>query len=70
MLGRERGDILFPEDGYVSGPHARIPLRDEQVFLADLGSSNGTFLACATSATVANGSFVLMGQQLFRLEFR
>ena len=23
-LGRERGDILFPEDGYVSGQHARV----------------------------------------------
>ena len=21
VLGRERGDILFPEDGYVSGTH-------------------------------------------------
>ena len=30
VLGRERGDILFPEDGYVSGTHARISLRDEQ----------------------------------------
>ena len=44
VLGRERGDILFPEDGYVSGTHARIPLRDDQVYLSDLGSSNGTFL--------------------------
>ena len=26
VLGRERGDILFPEDGYVSGTHARIAL--------------------------------------------
>ena len=32
VLGRERGDILFPEDGYVSGTHARISLRDEQVY--------------------------------------
>ena len=23
-LGRERGDILFPEDGYVSGLHCRL----------------------------------------------
>jgi pSer/pThr/pTyr-binding forkhead associated (FHA) protein len=70
VLGRERGDILFPEDGYVSGTHARIALRDEHVYLTDLGSSNGTFLRLRHERTVPTGSFMLMGQQLFRLEFR
>jgi pSer/pThr/pTyr-binding forkhead associated (FHA) protein len=68
VLGRERGDILFPEDGYVSGAHARISLRDGQVYLADLGSSNGTFLRIRGERPLPNGSFVLMGQQLFRIE--
>lgn len=70
VLGRERGDILFPEDGYVSGTHARIGLRDGRVFLADLGSSNGSFLKIRGERRVASGSFVLMGQQLFRIEYR
>jgi pSer/pThr/pTyr-binding forkhead associated (FHA) protein len=70
VLGRERGDILFPEDGYVSGTHARISLRDGSVFLVDLGSSNGTFLRLRHERTVATGSFILMGQQLFRIEYR
>jgi hypothetical protein len=70
VLGRERGDILFPEDGYVSGTHARIALRDEHVYLTDLGSSNGTFLRLRHERTVPTGSFMLMGQQLFRLEYR
>jgi pSer/pThr/pTyr-binding forkhead associated (FHA) protein len=70
VLGRERGDILFPEDGYVSGTHARISLNDGQVLLSDLGSSNGTFLRLRHERNVPNGSFVLMGQQLFRVEFR
>lgn len=70
VLGRERGDILFPEDGYVSGTHARIALRDEHVYLTDLGSSNGTFLRLRHERTVPTGSFMLMGQQLFRLEFK
>jgi hypothetical protein len=70
VLGRERGDILFPEDGYVSGTHTRISLHDDRVFLSDLGSSNGTFLRLRQERTVATGSFMLMGQQLFRLEFR
>jgi hypothetical protein len=70
VLGRERGDILFPEDGYVSGTHTRIALRDDRVYLSDLGSSNGTFLRLRQERTVPTGSFMLMGQQLFRLEFR
>jgi len=70
VLGRERGDILFPEDGYVSGTHARISLNDERVFLTDLGSSNGTFLRLRSERVIPTGSFMLMGQQLFRLEFR
>jgi hypothetical protein len=67
MLGRERGDILFPEDGYVSGTHARIALRDGRFYLADLGSSNGTFLRIGERELIA-GNFVLMGQQLFRVQ--
>jgi pSer/pThr/pTyr-binding forkhead associated (FHA) protein len=70
VLGRERGDILFPEDGYVSGTHSRISLHDEHVYLTDLGSSNGTFLRLRHERTVPTGAFMLMGQQLFRLEYR
>ncbi|HVY38544.1 MAG TPA: FHA domain-containing protein [Polyangia bacterium] len=70
VLGRERGDILFPEDGYVSGTHSRIALHGDRVFLTDLGSSNGTFLRLRHERVVPTGSFLLMGQQLFRLEFR
>jgi len=66
-LGRERGDINFPDDGYVSGLHARVTLRDGRVFLADLGSSNGTFIKVNGERAVGHESFVLLGQQLFRL---
>ncbi len=66
-LGRERGEINFPDDGYVSGLHARVTLRDGHVFLADLGSSNGTFIKVNSERAIAHDSFVLLGQQLFRL---
>jgi len=66
-LGRERGEINFPDDGYVSGLHARVSTRDSKVYLADLGSSNGTFYKIAGERTLVNDSFVLLGQQLFRL---
>jgi len=66
-LGRERGDINFPDDGYVSGLHARVILREGRVFLADLGSSNGTFIKVNGERAIGHESFVLLGQQLFRL---
>jgi pSer/pThr/pTyr-binding forkhead associated (FHA) protein len=70
VMGRERGDILFPEDGYVSGTHARISLRDGRVYLVDVGSSNGTFLRVRGDRKISAGAFILMGQQLFRTEYR
>ncbi len=70
VLGRERGDILFPEDGYVSGTHTQITLRDGAVYLSDLGSSNGTFFRICSARTIASGSLLLMGQQLFRAAYR
>ena len=66
-IGRERGDINFPDDGYVSGLHAKVSLRDSRAYLEDLGSSNGTFLKIAGERELGDDSFVLLGQQLFRL---
>jgi pSer/pThr/pTyr-binding forkhead associated (FHA) protein len=69
-LGRERGDINFPDDGYVSGLHARLSIRNGKYYLADLGSSNGTFVRIRGERTVGDGAFVLLGQQLFRINFQ
>jgi pSer/pThr/pTyr-binding forkhead associated (FHA) protein len=69
ILGRERGDILFPEDGYVSGTHARLSYRDGRYFLADMNSSNGSFLRIRGERQIRTGTFLLMGQQLFRVQF-
>ncbi len=65
-LGRERGDILFPEDGYVSGLHCRLSWDGSRLFLTDLGSSNGTFVRVAET-DLRSGDVLLMGQQLFRV---
>ena len=65
-LGRERGDILFPEDGYVSGLHCRLSWDGQRLFLTDLGSSNGSFVR-VDSAELRSGDVLLMGQQLFRV---
>ena len=69
-LGRERGEVNFPDDGYVSGLHARLSTRDGRIYLNDLGSSNGTFVKVQGEREVGNESFLLLGQQLFRLNLR
>jgi len=68
VVGRESGDIQFPEDGYVSGSHLEISYRDSTYRLTDLNSSNGTFIKLVQEEQITTGTFVLVGQQLFRVE--
>jgi len=68
-LGRERGDLIFPEDGYVSGLHARVYGENGRILLVDVGSSNGTFVRVRGKRALKSGDLILMGQQLFRAEF-
>jgi pSer/pThr/pTyr-binding forkhead associated (FHA) protein len=68
--GRERGDILFSEDGYVSGLHCRVARgSDGRVYITDVGSSNGSFVRLRGDRALAPGDILLMGQQLFRVDF-
>lgn len=67
-LGREVGDILFRDDGFVSGRHAKLAKVQGRVMLKDLGSSNGTYVRIRGERRVEDGDLILMGQQLFRLE--
>jgi len=66
-IGREVGDVLFRDDGFVSGRHARITKVDNKAYVKDLGSSNGTYIRVRGEHRLAPGELVLMGQQLFRL---
>lgn len=68
-LGRERGDVMFSEDGYVSGLHCRVaPGPDGRVYLTDVGSSNGTFVRVRENHPLEGGDILLMGQQVFRVD--
>ena len=69
MLGRVRGDIIFPDDGYVSGLHCRVHGEEKKIFLTDLGSSNGTFIRLTAEAPISRGAHLLIGQQLFRIDY-
>jgi len=68
-LGRERGDVIFPEDGYVSGLHCRVHPENGKLWLTDVGSSNGTFFRVIGQHKVNPGELLLMGQQLFRVDY-
>ncbi|PRQ04043.1 FHA domain protein [Enhygromyxa salina] len=67
-IGRETGEITFPDDGYVSGSHCRVIGDDDGVFLEDLGSSNGTYMRVRPDQLIRPGTLILIGQQLFRVE--
>jgi pSer/pThr/pTyr-binding forkhead associated (FHA) protein len=44
-VGRAGGcAVLLPDDTFVSQLHARLFRRDKELFVEDLGSTNGTFL--------------------------
>lgn len=66
-VGRERGDFTFPDDGFVSGLHARIYREGGSVFVEDLKSSNGTYLKVKNSHVVQPGTLLLLGKQPFRV---
>ncbi len=66
-IGREIGTILFREDGFVSGKHARIYRDGGKYYLRDLGSSNGSYIKIRKERRLSSGDLVLMGQQLLRV---
>ena len=72
MLGRESGDIVFTADPFLSRRHAvlKIDPADNRVTIADLGSSNGTFLRCSSPVELMHGDEFRVGQQLFRVDTR
>lgn len=67
VLGREKGDIIFPRDKFMSGRHARIFTEDEP-YLVDLNSSNGTWIKIWEKRRLEEDDYIFMGQQLFRVE--
>ena len=67
FLGRERGNITFPGDRYISGTHAVITRKADGPYLRDVGSSNGTYVQLAGEADIVTGQYFLAGRQLFKL---
>jgi pSer/pThr/pTyr-binding forkhead associated (FHA) protein len=83
VLGRESGDIVFPDDPFLSRRHAMIRVHGPSLpglrgtpanaalrrfTIADLGSSNGTFLKVHSEIHLRHGDHFRIGQQLFRFD--
>ena len=67
VLGRESGDVVFPDD-FLARRHAVVRMDAAKTFtIEDFGSSNGTFLQLRGDAIVKAGDEFRVGQQLFRL---
>jgi pSer/pThr/pTyr-binding forkhead associated (FHA) protein len=70
LVGRESGDITFPLDGFVSGRHASVNAAPDSIRVRDLGSSNGTYVRITERTAVDHGDYLLIGNQLLRVEVR
>ncbi|HLK37749.1 MAG TPA: FHA domain-containing protein [Polyangiaceae bacterium] len=67
VVGRN-GQLVFPDDPYVSPRHANLFYRNGKLVVRDEGSLNGVFLRVRGTIDVAPGDAFLAGEQLFRVE--
>src|SRR5436305_8963764 len=68
VLGRADGCDLQARDCSVSRFHARIQPGDGGYHVADLGSTNGTFVndAPVTARPLSNGDYLRVGNRIYR----
>ena len=70
-FGRENGDVLFPNDNFLSRRHARLRMEMRQgamsVVLEDMASANGTYLRLRGNAVLGENDMFRVGDQLFRV---
>jgi pSer/pThr/pTyr-binding forkhead associated (FHA) protein len=68
VLGREEGDVTFPDDEFMSRRHAAVKRIGSKARLEDLGSSNGTFVRVRGDRELKSGDLLRIGDQLLRYE--
>ncbi|HEY1696302.1 MAG TPA: FHA domain-containing protein [Polyangiaceae bacterium] len=67
VVGRN-GQLVFPDDPFVSPRHANLFYRSGKLVVRDEGSLNGVFWRVRGSVDVGAGDHFLAGEQLFRIE--
>jgi len=64
IVGRDRGEIVFHSDHFVSGTHARFSNGPGGPSIEDLNSSNGTYLRLRGVVDLCEGDMLLIGQRI------
>jgi pSer/pThr/pTyr-binding forkhead associated (FHA) protein len=80
-VGRTEGNVVVPEDPYLSPRHVRIVWNNGKLILRDLGSTNGVYLRLAASRDTSprrdggeiavpliDQDMLLVGQQVLRFD--
>jgi len=65
-IGRQDGDIRFPDDVFLSPLHARISWEQDTLVVRDLGSRNGTWVFLEAPHRLLDGDSLLIGSQVIR----
>lgn len=68
VIGRERGDWIFPYDPSMSGRHAEVRSEDADFVVVDLDSRNGVAISARGSVGLSVGQRILIGDKLLRVE--
>jgi pSer/pThr/pTyr-binding forkhead associated (FHA) protein len=67
LVGRN-GQLVFPDDPFISPKHANFFYRDGRLVVRDEGSLNGVYLRVRGTVEMNPGDMFLAGEQLFRLD--
>lgn len=67
-IGREGGDMNFPNDPFISSRHIKLELAEDGLKLIDLDSKNGTYLRITEEHVLNHGDYLFLGKQLLRVE--
>lgn len=69
-LGRTTGDLIFADDRFMSGTHARIVAQPGRFILQDLRSRNGVYRRIRAEVELQDGDEFFLGEQIFRVEVK
>jgi len=67
VVGRS-GQLVFPDDPYVSPRHANLFYRAGKLVIRDEGSLNGVYVRVRGAVELQSGDMVLAGEQVFRVD--
>jgi pSer/pThr/pTyr-binding forkhead associated (FHA) protein len=67
IVGRS-GQLVFPDDPFVSPKHANLFYRNAKLVVRDEGSLNGVYIRVRGTVDLALGDLFLAGEQLFRVD--